>query len=191
MLFIILISLSIFLLIISINAKKEVRKETKNTANIEIKDDEKITFSNKDSKQKEKDNNIKVTDVTKNIDNLSEEDNKEIRVVIADFLKSFANYDVEDIKYLMTSELYEYLRYQIETETTLIGEYYVYSKLYGINIYDIKEQEGNILVGVSTVSDFFDRYMKEQDRGIVIDYKFSLSKINGVWTVNDFNENYK
>lgn len=207
LLFLVVLILGIKLLITT-NELKEL-KESKNIS-IETNNDKSNSLDKNENSTSSEEVETIIKDSTKNIDGLSDKDNKLVRETVIKFLKGYAHYldkdnlsfdnrmksRVYNIKDIMMPEIYENTRLSVETECMNLGENYIYRYLKGINIYDAKKNKEKVYINVGTKSIFFDFAMDEEvtnkENGeYEIDYKFTLIKDNGIWKIENFYESYK
>lgn len=207
LLFLVVLILGIKLLITT-NELKEL-KESKNIS-IETNNDKSNSLDKNENSTSSEEVETIIKDSTKNIDGLSDKDNKLVRETVIKFLKGYAHYldkdnlsfdnrmksRVYNIKDIMMPEIYENTRLSVETECMNLGESYIYRYLKGINIYDAKKNKEKVYINVDTKSIFFDFAMDEEvtnkENGeSEIDYKFTLIKDNGIWKIENFYESYK
>ncbi|MDL5120582.1 hypothetical protein QRW90_16500 [Clostridioides difficile] len=207
LLFLVVLILGIKLLITT-NELKEL-KESKNIS-IETNNDKSNSLDKNENSTSSEEVETIIKDSTKNIDGLSDKDNKLVRETVIKFLKGYAHYldkdnlsfdnrmksRVYNIKDIMMPEIYENTRLSVETECMNLGENYIYRYLKGINIYDAKKNKEKVYINVDTKSIFFDFAMDEEvtnkENGeSEIDYKFTLIKDNGIWKIENFYESYK
>lgn len=207
LLFLVVLILGIKLLITT-NELKEL-KESKNIS-IETNNDKSNSLDKNENSTSSEEVETIIKDSTKNIDGLSDKDNKLVRETVIKFLKGYAHYldkdnlsfdnrmksRVYNIKDIMMPEIYENTRLSVETECMNLGENYIYRYLKGINIYDAKKNKEKVYINVGTKSIFFDFAMDEEvtnkENGeSEIDYKFTLIKDNGIWKIENFYESYK
>ena len=203
------ISILLFLVVLILGIKLLITtnelKELKESKNISIE-----TNNDKSNSLDKNENSTSSEEVEKNIDGLSDKDNKLVRETVIKFLKGYAHYldkdnlsfdnrmksRVYNIKDIMMPEIYENTRLSVETECMNLGENYIYRYLKGINIYDAKKNKEKVYINVDTKSIFFDFAMDEEvtnkENGeSEIDYKFTLIKDNGIWKIENFYESYK
>ena len=207
LLFLVVLILGIKLLITT-NELKEL-KESKNIS-IETNNDKSNSLDKNENSTSSEEVETIIKDSTKNIDGLSDKDNKLVRETVIKFLKGYAHYldkdnlsfdnrmksRVYNIKDIMMPEIYENTRLSVETECMNLGENYIYRYLKGINIYDAKKNKEKVYINVDTKSIFFDFAMDEEvtnkENGeSEIDYKFTWIKDNGIWKIENFHESYK
>lgn len=214
MLFIITILLCGKLFIVSKelkDAKNELKRQSvKKEEN--IKDENTNTETNKIENTKSESNKkeeIEVKDITNPIDELSTKDNEDVRNTAITFVKAFANYydkndtvekriqtRIDNVKDLLSEELYKSTRAGVESEAVHQGKEFTYRKLEGIRIYEAYQEGDKVHINLETFSTYYDIFMKPQsihssDRYSTSDFKFTLVKSNGKWIIQDFTETFK
>ena len=214
MLFIITILLGGKLFIVSKelkDAKNELKRQSvKKEEN--IKDENTNTETNKIENTKSESNKkeeIEVKDITNPIDELSTKDNEDVRNTAITFVKAFANYydkndtvekriqtRIDNVKDLLSEELYKSTRAGVESEAVHQGKEFTYRKLEGIRIYEAYQEGDKVHINLETFSTYYDIFMKPQsihssDRYSTSDFKFTLVKSNGKWIIQDFTETFK
>lgn len=214
MLFIITILLGGKLFIVSKelkDAKNELKRQSvKKEEN--IKDENTNTETNKIENTKSESNkkeDIEVKDITNPIDELSTKDNEDVRNTAITFVKAFANYydkndtvekriqtRIDNVKDLLSEELYKSTRAGVESEAVHQGKEFTYRKLEGIRIYEAYQEGDKVHINLETFSTYYDIFMKPQsihssDRYYTSDFKFTLVKSNGKWIIQDFTETFK
>ncbi|QFS33381.1 hypothetical protein FTB24_19270 (plasmid) [Clostridioides difficile] len=137
LLFLVVLILGIKLLITT-NELKEL-KESKNIS-IETNNDKSNSLDKNENSTSSEEVETIIKDSTKNIDGLSDKDNKLVRETVIKFLKGYAHYldkdnlsfdnrmksRVYNIKDIMMPEIYENTRLSVETECMNLGENYIY-----------------------------------------------------------------
>ncbi|MGX4601687.1 hypothetical protein [Faecalimicrobium sp. JNUCC 81] len=181
---------------------KEVVKNDKPNANIESNHskeenkDEVNTFSLEENKDKKEVEVIKDFAQDKS---LSEEDNNTIKNTVESFLRAYCsiNEDInpkkrlEAVKGLIKSSLYEELNKQIDVETALATEYYVYRNLNKIAIHSVQNKDNKVLVDTIVFSDWVNSDLSTQIEDAPQDYILTLVKEDDNWVIDSFTERFK
>ncbi|CEP45865.1 Uncharacterised protein [[Clostridium] sordellii] len=152
---------------------------------------------------------IEVNDITKPIEGLSTKDNEDVRNTVITFVKAFANYcdkddnvekriqtRIDNVKDLLSEELYKSTRAGVESEAMHQGKEFTYRKLEGMRIYEAYQEGDKVYINLETFSTYYDIFMKPQsinksNRYSTSDFKFTLVKSNDKWIIQDFTETFK
>lgn len=217
------ISILLFIITILLGGKLFiVSKELKDTKNElkrqsvkkeeTIKDENTNTETNKIENTKSESNKndeIEVNDITNPIEVLSRKDNKDVRNTVITFVKAFANYcdkddnvekriqtRIDNVKDLLSEELYKSTRAGVESEAMHQGKEFTYRKLEGMRIYEAYQEGDKVHINLETFSTYYDIFMKPQsihksNRYSTSDFKFTLVKSNDKWIIQDFTETFK
>lgn len=217
------ISILLFIITILLGGKLFiVSKELKDTKNElkrqsvkkeeTIKDENTNTETNKIENTKSESNKndeIEVNDITNPIEGLSRKDNKDVRNTVITFVKAFANYcdkddnvekriqtRIDNVKDLLSEELYKSTRAGVESEAMHQGKEFTYRKLEGMRIYEAYQEGDKVHINLETFSTYYDIFMKPQsihksNRYSTSDFKFTLVKSNDKWIIQDFTETFK
>lgn len=206
MLLVILVSMFFLFGFFIMRDNKEVIKDDKPDTNTEnnyskeeIKDkvkDEVNTFSAKENNDKKEVEVIKDFAQDKS---LNKEENNNIKDTVESFLKAYCSISkdinpktrLESVKGLIKTSLYEELNKQIDVETDLATEYYVYRNLNKIAIHNVQIKYNKVLVDTIVFSDWINSDLSTQIEDAPQDYMLTLVKENNNWVIDSFTERFK
>lgn len=201
-LLIVLISMFFLFGLFIMKDNKEVIKNDKTNTSIENSHskeeskDEVNTFSLEENKDKKEVEVIK--DFAKD-KSLSEEENNNIKNTVESFLKAYCSISedinpktrLEAVKGLIKPSLYEELNKQINVETDLATEYYVYRNLNKIAIHSVQNKDNKVSVDTIVFSDWINSDLSTQIEDAPQDYILTLVKEDDNWVIDSFIERFK
>lgn len=152
-----------------------------------------------DKKQIEDKKNIEVIKDFAKENSLSDEENNNIKNTVEAFLKAFCSISegsnpktrLESVKASINPSLYEELNKQIDVESNLATEYYVYRNINKIVIHNIQKKENEVSISTSVFSDWINNDLSTQIEDAPQDYTLTLTKENNNWIIKSFVENFK
>ncbi|WP_343118170.1 hypothetical protein [Romboutsia sp. MSSM.1001216sp_RTP31141st1_F12_RTP31141_220114] len=186
---------------IAIDSSKDKVKNKSETDNTNVIQQYSLKEKNNtlDKKQIEDKKNIEVIKDFAKENSLSDEENNNIKNTVEAFLKAFCSISegsnprtrLESVKASINPSLYEELNKQIDVESNLATEYYVYRNINKIVIHNIQKKENEVSVSTSVFSDWINNDLSTQIEDAPQDYTLTLTKENSNWIINSFVENFK